>query len=113
MRLKKIKKASDFKLKGIKITVDTADSCLSRVTLTDDDGNFVTFERENHYGDLRAYVKDAPKMADRYAVKAEVVGEKIEKVFDGEYEAKALCDELKSKGIEATVEKVSVEVDDL
>lgn len=114
MKYTSVKKESEIKLDGIRVTFDKVDSAIKMVYLTDKSGNVVRFS--NPYSSVEMSVPAPPETEKRYTVTADVPGlGEIKKTFTEESEARAAAREANhsaSLGNPATISEEDVVVEE-
>ena len=108
-----VKKASDVKLEGVKVTFDQTDASVVAVYLKDAKGNVVRIKAP--YSQVQIEIPVPPEIEKRYVVTADVPGlGEVKKTFTNESEAKAAmlhANHSVSLSSPATMEEEAVVVD--
>lgn len=88
MKWVRTKKASEIKLKGIKVESDYVEDYLSEIILTDSEGNSIKIQRENTYSSVNVLIPAPPKIKKQFVVKGKIDGIEIKpQYFDHDYDA--------------------------
>lgn len=89
MKWVRTKKASEIKLKGIKVESDYVEDCLSAIILTDSEGNSIKIQREStYYSSVNVLIPAPPKIKKQFVVKGKIDGIEIKpQYFDHDYDA--------------------------
>lgn len=112
MNLVSVKNASDIKLAGVSIEFERNDNALTAVRISDPDGNFIIIKNVNAYSNsVAVMVKEPPKTEERFLLKGEFAGIKINQAFEHRHEADQAMRKFDGDG-DFEIIPIQVQVDD-
>lgn len=118
MKQQSVKRASEVKLKDVKVEFVVRDGSINEVQFTDSEGNQCFISATTSYSaTLSVYVPAAPKMVKKARLSGAMLGTAIEEFFEHPYQAearKAALDEAirDDSTVSLTVDEVEVPDDD-